>query len=72
MIMRKSQDNFAIYIILGIAAMMLVQLFINIGMNMGISPVTGIPLPLVSAGGSSMWAVMIALGIAQSVRSRSV
>lgn len=71
MTMRKSQDNFGIYLILGIAAMLLVQIFINIGMNMGISPVTGIPLPLVSAGGSSMWAVMIALGIAQSVHSRS-
>lgn len=71
-IMRKSQDNFGVYLILGISAMLLVQIFINIGMNMGISPVTGIPLPLVSAGGSSMWAIMIALGMAQSVHSRSV
>lgn len=71
-IMRKSQDNFGVYLILGISAMLLVQIFINIGMNMGISPVTGIPLPLVSAGGSSMWAIMIALGMAQSVYSRSV
>jgi rod shape determining protein RodA len=69
--MRKSQDDFGAYLILGIAAMLLVQTFINVGMNMGISPVTGIPLPLVSAGGSSMWAVMIALGIAQSVHMRS-
>ena len=71
MTMRKSQDDFGTYLILGIAAMLLVQIFINIGMNMGISPVTGIPLPLVSAGGSSMWAVMIAFGISQSVRMRS-
>jgi len=69
--MRKSQDDFATYLILGIVAMLLVQIFINIGMNMGISPVTGIPLPLVSAGGSSMWAIMIALGMSQSVRMRN-
>ena len=69
--MRKSQDDFGTYLILGIIAMLLVQTFINMGMNMGISPVTGIPLPLVSAGGSSMWAIMIALGISQSVRIRS-
>ena len=68
---RKSQDDFGAYLILGIAAMLLVQLFINIGMNMGISPVTGIPLPLVSAGGSSMWAIMIALGISQNVYIRN-
>ena len=71
LIMRRSQDNFGAYLILGIVAMFLVQLFINIGMNLGISPVTGIPLPLVSAGGSSLWAIMIALGIAQSVKVRN-
>lgn len=71
MIMRKSQDDFGSYLVLGIAAMLLVQLFINIGMNMGIAPVTGIPLPLVSAGGSSLWAIMIALGLAQSVHLRN-
>jgi len=69
--MRKSQDDFGTYLVLGISAMLLVQTFINIGMNMGISPVTGIPLPLVSAGGSSMWAIMIALGISQSIQMRS-
>lgn len=71
MVVRKSQDDFGGYLVLGIASMLLVQTFINIGMNIGISPVTGIPLPLVSAGGSSMWAVMIALGIAQSVHIRN-
>lgn len=69
--MRKSQDDFGAYLVLGIAAMLLVQTFINIGMNMGISPVTGIPLPLVSAGGSSVWAIMIALGMTQSVYLRN-
>lgn len=70
-IMRKAPDDFGSYLLLGIVAMLLVQICINIGMNMGISPVTGIPLPLVSAGGSSLWATMIALGIAQNVYMRS-
>ncbi len=70
-IMRRSKDDFGAYLVLGIASMLLVQTFINIGMNMGISPVTGIPLPLVSAGGSSMWATMIAIGITQSVYMRN-
>jgi len=49
----------------------LVQIFVNIGMNMGVAPVTGIPLPLVSAGGSSLWSILIALGIAESVYMRN-
>lgn len=71
LIMQRSQDNFAAYLILGFLGMILVQMFINIGMNMGISPVTGIPLPLLSAGGSSLWAIMIALGIAENIKVRS-
>ncbi len=70
-IMGLSQDDHGSYLVLGIVAMILVQSFINIGMNMGISPVTGIPLPLVSGGGSSLWSMMIALGIAQSVYVRN-
>ncbi|MFA5127343.1 MAG: rod shape-determining protein RodA [Patescibacteria group bacterium] len=70
-IMHKSSDDFGAYLVLGIASMLLVQIFINVGMNMGISPVTGIPLPLVSAGGSSLWTVMIALGMVHSVYIRN-
>ncbi len=71
LIMRKAPDDFCAYVILGVCGMFLVQIFINIGMNMGIAPVTGIPLPLVSAGGSSLWSVMIALGIAQNIHMKS-
>ncbi|PWB39104.1 MAG: hypothetical protein C3F02_00590 [Parcubacteria group bacterium] len=71
LIIRKSQDDFGSYLVLGLTSMLLVQLFINVGMNMGISPVTGIPLPLVSAGGSSLWAVLMGLGMAQSVQIRN-
>jgi rod shape determining protein RodA len=45
-----------------------VQAFINIGMTMGIMPVTGLPLPFVSYGGSAMFADMIAIGALQAVR----
>ncbi|MCL4397586.1 rod shape-determining protein RodA [Patescibacteria group bacterium] len=51
----------------GLAMMLLGQIFINIGMNMGIMPVTGITLPLVSYGGSSVLATFIALGIVENI-----
>lgn len=54
----------------GIFIMLLSQTVIHIGMNMGLFPITGIPLPLVSAGGSSFISTMIALGIALGARKR--
>jgi len=51
----------------GIAAMLLTQVFVNVGGNVGIMPITGIPLPLVSYGGSSVIVTLIALGLLQSV-----
>lgn len=51
----------------GTMAMLFTEVFINIGMNMGLMPVTGIPLPLVSYGGSSLIATAMALGLALSV-----
>jgi len=54
----------------GIAIWFAVQSFINIGMTVGIAPVTGIPLPFVSYGGSAMFADMIAVGLLQSIHRR--
>lgn len=54
----------------GVFTMLLSQTVIHIGMNMGLLPITGIPLPLVSAGGSSFVSTMIALGICLSSRRR--
>jgi rod shape determining protein RodA len=51
----------------GVAIWFGVQAFINIGMTMGIMPVTGLPLPFVSYGGSAMFADMIAVGCLQAV-----
>lgn len=63
----KSADPATNLTLVGIASFILVQLFINVAMNMGILPVTGITLPLVSYGGSSVLATMIVLGIAENI-----
>lgn len=67
---RTARDNFGMYLSLGIFFMLLVQVLINIGMNIGILPVTGIPLPLLSYGGSSLITTFAALGLLQSVVAR--
>jgi rod shape determining protein RodA len=51
----------------GIAAMLMFHLLVNVGMNIGIMPITGIPLPLMSSGGSSVIATFLALGLLQSI-----
>jgi rod shape determining protein RodA len=56
-------------ICLGVGIMLLTQVFISVGMNIGILPVTGITLPLVSYGGSSVVSTMIALGIVENIAS---
>jgi rod shape determining protein RodA len=47
--------------------MFLVQIFVNVGMTIGMAPITGIPLPFVSVGGSSMVASLLAIGVLQSI-----
>jgi rod shape determining protein RodA len=54
-----------------VVAAMLFQVFINVGMAIGISPITGITLPLMSYGGSSVITTFLALGLAQSIYARS-
>ena len=48
------------------------QAFQNIGMNLGLTPVTGVPLPFVSYGGSSMFAQAMAIGLLEAVRRRAL
>jgi len=55
----------------GIVFAFLFQVFINVGMTMGIAPVTGIPLPFVTVGGSSMVANLLAIGVLQAIHARS-
>jgi len=65
-----SQDRFGMFLATGISAMLMFHVFINAGMNMGIAPVTGIPLPFVSYGGTSLIVGMTALGLLESVAVR--
>jgi rod shape determining protein RodA len=51
----------------GILAMMMFQVFVNVGMTIGIMPITGVPLPLMSFGGSSMLVTLMAIGLLQSI-----
>ena len=67
---QSSRDNFGMYLSLGVFIMLLTQVVINIGMNIGIMPVTGIPLPLLSLGGSSLITTLLSLGVVQSVVAR--
>jgi len=67
---RAARDDFGTLIAVGVFSFLLPQIFINIGMNLGVMPITGIPLPLVSYGGSSLWVTMMALGLVQSVAIR--
>lgn len=67
---RLSKDLFGFYFALSWGMVLLFQVFVNIGMNLGIMPVTGIPLPFVSSGGSSMLTNFAAIGILQSIYLR--
>ncbi|HLQ54336.1 MAG TPA: rod shape-determining protein RodA [Streptosporangiaceae bacterium] len=63
----QADDQFGMLVAAGIAIWFAVQSFVNIGMTIGIMPVTGLPLPFVSYGGSAMFADMIAIGMLQAV-----
>ena len=66
-IARNSRDRFGRLLTVGVASMLAFQVFVNVGMTMGIMPVTGLPLPLMSAGGSSFLVTALSLGVANSV-----
>ncbi len=63
----NARDRFGALIAAGIAAMIMFHAFVNIGMTIGIMPVTGLPLPFLSQGGSFYMAMTLALGIANSI-----
>jgi len=63
----RSKDRMGLLLGVGLGTFLLIQVFVNIGMNLGLFPVTGITLPLVSYGGSSILATMIGLGILENV-----
>ncbi len=63
----QPKDQFTKSLLTGIMAIIFLQMFVNIGMNMGLAPITGITLPLVSYGGSSLISTAILLGIASNI-----
>ncbi len=65
-----SSNNFSRLFAVGLAIMIFAQVIINVGMNMAILPITGLTLPLVSYGGSSLLSIFIGLGILQSIKAR--
>ncbi|MDM8521498.1 rod shape-determining protein RodA [Anaerolineales bacterium HSG6] len=65
-----ASDPFGRLICIGVAAVIFFQSFVNLGVNLGIMPVTGTPLPFVSYGGSSLFAFLISIGLVQSVLMR--
>jgi rod shape determining protein RodA len=66
----KSRDVYGMLVASGIVAMFVFHILVNVGMTSGIMPVTGIPLPLISYGGSAMWTNMIAIGFLLSINIR--
>jgi rod shape determining protein RodA len=66
-ILTIAKNLFGTLIAGGILAMLMVQVFVNVGMTIGIAPITGIPLPLVSYGGSSAVVTLIAIGLLESI-----
>ncbi|WP_346098075.1 rod shape-determining protein RodA [Streptomyces olivaceiscleroticus] len=69
-IARESSELYSTIVAAGIIAWFAFQAFENIGMTLGIMPVTGLPLPFVSYGGTSMFAVWIAIGLLQSIKAQ--
>ncbi|NLT06576.1 MAG: rod shape-determining protein RodA [Solirubrobacterales bacterium] len=70
-ILTIAKDLFGTLIAAGVLAMLMHQIFVNVGMAIGIMPITGITLPLLSYGGSSVLATFIALGLLQSVHAQA-
>lgn len=66
----KSKGSYSSMVCLGISGMVTIHVFINIGMTVGLMPVTGLPLPFLSYGGSFLWTVMAAMGIILGIQCR--
>jgi rod shape determining protein RodA len=66
-VLTVAKNLFGALIAGGVVGMLLFQVFVNVGMNLGIMPITGIPLPLMSYGGSSVLTTLLALGLLQSI-----
>jgi rod shape determining protein RodA len=70
-ILTMSKNFYGALVAGGITAMLMFQVFVNVGMTIGIMPVTGIPLPLMSYGGSSVLTTLMAIGLLQSIHAQA-
>lgn len=70
-IIKQVKNDFGIFLLLGIVGLIFIEMFINIGMNIGLLPVVGISLPFLSYGGSAVVSTLIMVGIAESVIIRA-
>ncbi|HEY8198336.1 MAG TPA: rod shape-determining protein RodA [Candidatus Limnocylindrales bacterium] len=68
----RAEDPFALAFSAGMASMILFQVLVNVGMVIGIMPITGIPLPFVTHGGASLISIAVGLGILQSINLRQI
>jgi rod shape determining protein RodA len=71
LIARRASDTFGRLVCVGVIAWFTFQFFENVGMTLGLMPMTGVPLPFMSYGGSSMFATLIGAGLLQNVHARS-
>ncbi len=67
---QAATDRAGLFICMGVAALLLFHVLVNVGMVIGRMPITGIPLPLMSSGGSNTWSIFLMLGLVNSVRLR--
>lgn len=70
-IARRARDDLGMYLAAGVFFLLSLHMLVNISMNMGLLPVTGIPLPFMSAGGSGLVVILMALGLAQNIAIQS-
>jgi rod shape determining protein RodA len=70
-ILTMSKNFYGALVAGGITAMLMFQVFVNVGMTIGIMPITGIPLPLMSYGGSSVLTTLLAIGLLQSIHAQA-
>lgn len=66
----RAEDRFGVFVAVGVVTMILFHLLVNIGMNVGLMPVTGIPLPFMSYGGTSLLVSLVSVGLLESIAIR--
>ncbi len=69
-LINKTRDDFTGYLLIGLGTLLFIQMTVNIAMNLGMMPVTGLPLPFVSYGGSSLLSSLVIFGLIESVALR--